>query len=854
MGLLFRNALKGLRRKKVQMFGIIMMLTLSTGIYVAMNTALDRLEENYYDYLDEQNVENVSVDVLVDYSKDVSASDIDVMLNDYLTNITEEEKNIVLSYRTMLENNKQISDTEFLSLIEKILTKYEANTYIESKKLKSIQEEYKFDFELERSKTLMDSDKIVKVIPYNSEKTINKTYLRKGSFPKNNNEITMLEGFAKENDLKIGDTYKIGEEEYKIVGFTYAPDYIYPLISFSTPIFDAEENNIIFTTKEAYEKITGIVDNTYAIKFRGDVKRKFEFETTTTEDSVTITLKDDPMTYLLENEQETVMAGVNTITRIARIGALQLEFATNRLFAEYFLYLLLAIAVVIIVIITKKRIEDERLQIGVLKSLGYSKYSIALSYLVYPIIGSIIGGVLGFTIGSLLNGTLANLYLGFYNVPLDGFSMDFAYLLESIKIPLIVLSILCYLIALFMLRKKPLALLKEGSNLKVNLFSKIVNLITRVLPFKQRFKYSLASRSLGKLLIVTITSFLTGMLVVLTLIGVNLFNDAIESSFEGMKYDYLVYMNNFYNEELSDLEDYVLTSSLTVKEIQNEKGKKQEKENLDEDTTASLNGMDKDTQYIELLDEDKKDIKSLLKNDEVIISKNMQEYLEIDINDKLVLDNNGESLTYKIVGISNDLMSFSVYVERERLSHDLGFDEKKYNVIYSKDDKYRSMSNLDEEDLNRVIYVMSLKDLKHNILKQMDKYSTSIYIIIAFAAVMAFVIILVISSIIVEENKKTISLMKVMGYKNKEVSGIVLNIYTPFVIIAYLLSIPAMKSLLKAIVNALVADTEVTIPITLSFENAMIGLLALLVAYYIAISISRRTLNKVPLAVALKRE
>ena len=44
MGLLFRNALKGLKRKKVQMAGIIIMITLSTGIYVSMNTALDRLE------------------------------------------------------------------------------------------------------------------------------------------------------------------------------------------------------------------------------------------------------------------------------------------------------------------------------------------------------------------------------------------------------------------------------------------------------------------------------------------------------------------------------------------------------------------------------------------------------------------------------------------------------------------------------------------------------------------------------------------------------------------------------------------------------------------------------------------
>ena len=43
----------------------------------------------------------------------------------------------------------------------------------------------------------------------------------------------MLEGFAKANDLEIGDTFKIDEDEYTIVGFTYASDYVYPLITFS---------------------------------------------------------------------------------------------------------------------------------------------------------------------------------------------------------------------------------------------------------------------------------------------------------------------------------------------------------------------------------------------------------------------------------------------------------------------------------------------------------------------------------------------------------------------------------------------------------------------------------------------
>ena len=90
MGLLFINALKGLRRKKVQMLGIILMVLLSTGIYVTMNTAIDRLEDRYYNYLDSQNVEDFAFDVVIDLEKDISLEELSFILgispNEFISN------------------------------------------------------------------------------------------------------------------------------------------------------------------------------------------------------------------------------------------------------------------------------------------------------------------------------------------------------------------------------------------------------------------------------------------------------------------------------------------------------------------------------------------------------------------------------------------------------------------------------------------------------------------------------------------------------------------------------------------------------------------------------------------------
>ena len=87
MKLLFINALKGLKKKKIQMFGIIAMVMLSTAVYVGMNSAIDRLEDKYYDYLDEQNVEDFAFGVNIDYTKDVTKEDVDYLLENKLKNI-----------------------------------------------------------------------------------------------------------------------------------------------------------------------------------------------------------------------------------------------------------------------------------------------------------------------------------------------------------------------------------------------------------------------------------------------------------------------------------------------------------------------------------------------------------------------------------------------------------------------------------------------------------------------------------------------------------------------------------------------------------------------------------------------
>lgn len=842
MGLLFLNALKGLKKKKVQMIGIIICIILATGIYTAMSSALDKMEDRYHNYLVEQNVEDFAFIPKIDYSKDYTKEEVEELKNNELKDIPNSQMDIVNRYQ-MTIGIKNFPNSDMLyQYIDYIFNSNGANNKKLEEKISPALEKYDFSYYTEISKVASEDKKLYKALPYDGDKKINIPYLVEGNMPQNDNEITLLPSFAKKNNINIGDLYEIGEIKYKVVGFAYAPDHILPMISINSPIFSEKNHNISYMTKSTFDKFPGVKESAYVGAFN-DKNKTLDFDT---------------LTLLFENDSNIVLDPISFM-RIGRVNSLELEIQTNRVFAKYFMYLLLAISVFVIIVVTKKRIEDEKLQIGVLKALGYSRVKIAISYLVYPIFGSIIGGVIGFGAGVVASGFLSNIYLSYFNMPIDGYKFNINYLIEDVFVPLIVLSILAFIIAMFMLRKRPLTLLKEGSNLKVNLFSRFISFITKKLPFKTRFRYSLASRSIGKLIIVTLTSFCTGLLIVLILIGLNMFSSMLDKTFEGMKLkNQISYLGTMSG--TSNTEDYIYSTNMNLEKIIDSNGNYHEidrktEDGKEEEYTVNVNGIDDKLNLLEIKDKDGNELSSRLENNnDIIINENISKIADISVNDTVIFKSGDKEYSYNVVGIYNSFMGGVAYTKRESLAKEFEGDPFAYNVKFTNEDKYSNMSNLSKEETEKIANILSIEELRENLENQMSSSNGAIYVVIIFASIMAFVIILIIANIVVEENKKSISLMKVMGYDDRSISQIVLNIYTPFIIIAYLLSIPVMKKILEFIVSKLTNSMDFAISIEFSITKALIGLIALLISYFIAIFISRRTLNKVPLSVALKRE
>ena len=216
MGLLFLNALKGLRKKKVQMIGIIFCILLATGVYTSMSLAIDRIEDRYHNYLKEQNVEDFAFTPNIDYSKDYTVEEIENLKKNELKDIPQDQMDIVNQYEMTLSlglDNFPNKDMLY-QYIDYIFNSNLANSKKLEEKVKPAMEKYSFSYYIEKAKVDSENKKLYKAIPYDKDRKINIPYLIDGKMPENDNEITVLPSFAKNNDISIGDKFKIGDTNF----------------------------------------------------------------------------------------------------------------------------------------------------------------------------------------------------------------------------------------------------------------------------------------------------------------------------------------------------------------------------------------------------------------------------------------------------------------------------------------------------------------------------------------------------------------------------------------------------------------------------------------------------------------
>lgn len=427
-----------------------------------------------------------------------------------------------------------------------------------------------------------------------------------------------------------------------------------------------------------------------------------------------------------------------------------------------------AVSILVSLISMNRMVEDDRGEIGTLKSLGFSNKDIMIKYLLFSFLAMVIGGVLGSLLGVVIIPSLIfkiykilfdipNFYLGLnLNITIIGFLISF----------ICVCGATVYTVSK-VLKEKPSELMrpkapKSGKRVCLEKISFIWDNISfsNKVTIRNLFRYK-------KRVIVTIVGIAGCCGLMLCGFGIkdSIMDIAGRQYGEIFKFDAMAYVNNI-SSDTEIFNNSMITSTVYTNNLKVTVS----------DTNVNLfiaNDNEELDKVVNLFNYKTKKRIKLVKG-KVVITEKLASLKKLKVGDKInIVDVNNKKYQYEISDITANYFEHFIYMDRNTYEESGGvFDA---NVVYlntkklsNKDKDVLSEELLKNDEVLSVNYVSSLVEVITNMLNSLDEV---VFILIVLAASLSFVVLYNLSNINIMERKREIATLKVLGFYNKEVDN-----------------------------------------------------------------------------------
>lgn len=625
-------------------------------------------------------------------------------------------------------------------------------------------------------------------------------------------EILLNPAYGKANNLKVGDQITISNNEFKVAGYMSLPNYIYPLKEENDLISDPNHFGIAVISKDDFYKI-GRGNIYYSIRFNN---REFsideqgaKFREGLKDSNIALTSWID----VSDNNRVTfVTAKMDGITQISTAVPVAI----------------LILTCILCGIVMWRLLNNESIIIGTLYAQGYKKSEILNHYMRYPLVIGIIGGIIGTILGFFALRPMLMFMVSYFNIPVTNISFNFVYVIISLFIPVVFLGLSGFTILNKELKHSPLELMRgDLKETKVNFLEKKLKLDK--FKFNTKFKIREQLRSLSRLIFLLLGITAASMLLLFGLTMKNsvdyLLKDSIKESY---KFQYEYVYNNLKQGDAPKGAEKFMGESFFIKSAPKEY------------FTAS--GIPSDSKYIYLVD--KKG--AHLDPNQVIITRPLAERIKVNAGDTIVMVSKLDSKEYevKIDVVSESYVGEYIFMPISKYNSMIGVPEDAYIGIWT-----NTKQVIPQEELLSATNIEDAIDAYEVLLAPI---TSMIAVISVLAFIIGLIVIYVVTSMMIEENKMNISLMKVFGYKGKEVNSLILNSSTIIVLIGYLMAIPILLTTLKAFFNSLTESMHMTMPIMISIPFIILGFIIVMLIYELSKALTRRKIYKISMSEALK--
>ena len=425
-------------------------------------------------------------------------------------------------------------------------------------------------------------------------------------------------------------------------------------------------------------------------------------------------------------------------------------------------------------------VDEERINMGTYKALGYKDKDIVKKFVVYGFLASFVGTAIGVGLGHFLIPFIA------YNAYSAGFSIPTIKIHFYPKETLMacILSFICsvlpaYITAKNNLKEKPSDLLLPKAPTKG---SKIFLERIKFIWNKMNFTHKVTARNIfryKKRMLMTIFGVAGASALIFTGFSVQHSISTInDKQFQNIiKYDMIVALNdNLSQEEQTELDNLSISddvsskSSIYYESITKEAGSKNDKQEINLIVPENIEDFNN---YIHL--QNRKTKQTLELDDEgVIISERLATILNAKIGDEISFkDSKDNTREVKISGICEMYAGHFMFMGKATY-------EKVYNDTYQtnaymfklKDASIENTENVSAKfmELSAVKGVVQNTTLYNQINTIVNSLDKIMIVLIAVSAMLAIVILFNLTNINVEERIRELSTIKVLGFRDNEVT------------------------------------------------------------------------------------
>lgn len=583
---------------------------------------------------------------------------------------------------------------------------------------------------------------------YINRKDIDKVDVMEGRLAEDINEIAIDRMYAVNNNIKVGDTINAGGRILKVTGYVALSDYSCLFSDNSDTMFDSVKFGVGVVSESCFEAYDDThIHYVYSWKYDNEPADDIEEKE----------MADDFMKVISNNAILTNYIPGYLNQAIHFTGD---DIGSDRAMMIVLLYVVIVIMAFVFAVTTNNTIFKEANVIGTLRASGYTRGELLAHYILLPIIVTIIGALVGNILGyTVFKNIFINAYYESYSLTTYTTLWNAEAFLLTTIVPFVIMVVINVLIIGYRLRLSPLKFLRK--DLAVRKKKKALRLPG--FKFFNRFRLRIIIQNMPNYITLFIGILFANILLIFGL----------------MMSPLLAHYQNEIQDKLIAQHQYVLKVPVEVDNDEAEKYCAKTLSTIDgrlKSEDVLIYGAANNSRYIDINSNE-------LKPGEVYVSKGYAEKFRINNGDKITLKEKYEDkeYTFTVKGMYDYPSSFAIFMS----------DDYFKDIFDKAEDYYSGYLSSEKLDIDEkyVATEITLDDLT-KVSRQLDRsMGTSFELVKIFAVVLFAVLMFLLTKLIVEKNSTSISMVKILGYSNREISRLYVTSTTIVVVISVIINI-----------------------------------------------------------------